>query len=83
MTRLTNNRNPPSARQKTKGPAISVSCNIDWSACLNGFNTQSVCEYRKKTLMLIVEKCSKFKSIYWQNSISTNDECSSMIWLYS
>lgn len=43
---LTNNKNPPKAKQNTNGPAISVSSKILFSGFLIGFNTERVCKIK-------------------------------------
>ena len=41
-TALTRSKQPPNARQNTRGPARSVSCMIAASGCFNGCRTDSV-----------------------------------------
>lgn len=42
IVKPTKSRKPPSVRQKTSGPAMSVSWSICWSVPRNGFSTASV-----------------------------------------
>jgi len=45
--KLTSSRKPPSVRQKTSGPAMSVSWRICWSVPRSGFSTASVWNRRE------------------------------------
>lgn len=49
---LTSSRKAPNARQKTSGPAKSVSCRMDASVMRNGFRTARVCKEQRRTFML-------------------------------
>lgn len=46
--KLTSSRKPPSVRQKTSGPAMSVSWRICWSVPRSGFSTASVWNGRER-----------------------------------